>query len=236
MGDPYSSAPVASDGSSRRRSRCTRGHTPARVIPLSALLAIAIMTAACGVSSRDSAFPLERTPTKALDRCLEVRFMRSICPRRVPLASGRPSALSAGCLDSRGSLVALTSESCRTALWSLMGAPSGPAPIGHVVISASLDAWQCTWPHELRAPSPNDRLLTLRGRRAVSFGQVRWYGQSGQLVLAPPYFAGGGPMGDHLAFCFHKDGVDYAITIHSWRPFAQVVATLKSLVGSTLQR
>jgi len=61
-------------------------------------------------------------------------------------------------------------------------------------------------------------------------GQVRWYGQSGELVLAPPYFAGGGPVGDHLAFCFRADGVSHAITIHAWSPLVQVVATLKGMV------
>jgi hypothetical protein len=68
----------------------------------------------------------------------------------------------------------------------------------------------------------------------VSLGQVLWYGQSGQLVLAPPYFAGGGPVGNHLEFCFHADGINYAITIHSWSPLAEVVTTLKIMVRSAL--
>jgi hypothetical protein len=200
------------------------------------VLAGVLMLAACGGPSRDIALPLAPTPANARATCLKMAIMRAVCPRRVPLLRGGPAAVSAGCLDSRGSLVPLTSKRCRTALWSLMAAPPRPAPIGHIAISASLDAWQCTWPHELRSPSPSDRLLSPKRRRAVALGQVRWYGQSGQLVLAPPYFAGGGPMGDHLGFCFRADGINYAITLHSWAPLAKVIATLKRLVGSALSK
>jgi hypothetical protein len=186
--------------------------------------------------SRDIALPLAPAPATARATCLQMAIMRAVGPRRVPLLRGGPAAVSAGCLDSRGSLAPPTSKRCRTALWSLMAALPRPAPIGHIVISASRDAWQCTWPHELRSPSPNDRLLSPKRRRAVALGQVRWYGQSGQLVLAPPYFAGGGPVGDHLEFCFRADGINYAITLHSWAPLAQVSATLKRLVGSALSK
>lgn len=197
--------------------------------------ALVLMLSACGGASSGVALPLAPTPAHALATCLRIRLMRSVCPRRVPLLSDRPTAVEAGCLDSGGSLVPLASKRCRTALWSLEGAPPKPAPIGHVVISASLATWQCAWAHELRAASPSNRLLTEKRRYAVSLGQVRWYGQSGQLVLAPPYFAGGGPVGDHLEFCFRAAGVNYAITLHSWAPVAQVIATLKRLVGSALR-
>ncbi len=199
------------------------------------VLALALVLAACGGASPGVALPLAPTPAQALATCLKIRFMRSVCPRRVPLLSGRPTAVEKGCLDSGGSLVALASKRCRSALWGLEGAPPKPAPIGHLVILASLNTWQCTWPHEHRARAPNDRLLAQKRRHAVSLGQVRWYGQSGQLVLAPPYFAGGGAVGDHLAFCFRTAGVNYAITLHSWAPVTQVIATLKRLVGSALR-
>lgn len=78
----------------------------------------------------------------------------------------------------------------------------------------------------------DDALLSPTRRRAVLFGHVDWYWRSGALVLAPPYFAGGGPVGDHLEFCFDARGVYYAITIHAWAPLAQTVATLRQWVGS----
>jgi hypothetical protein len=117
-----------------------------------------------------------------------------------------------------------------------MAAAPKPAPIGHIVISASLDDSQCTWPKELRAHAASDGLLSPNRRRAVSLGQVQWYGQPGQLTLAPPFARGGGMVGDHLEFCFLANGVNYAITLHSWPPLAQVVATLKGLVGSALHK
>jgi hypothetical protein len=161
--------------------------------------------------------------------------MRPECPRRVPLVTGAPVEVDAGCLDSGGSLVPLTSGRCRSALWSVMGRPTNPAFPGHIVVSAAYDdSQQCAWPHEKRGNVADDALLGPKRRQAVSFGQVRWYGQAGQLVLAPPYFAGGGPAGDHLEFCFRTHGVGYAITLHSWSPLAQVVATLKLLVRSAL--
>jgi hypothetical protein len=197
---------------------------------------VALAIAACGESARDSALPLARTPANALATCLKITIMHDVCPRRVPLLRGRPAAVQAGCLGANGALVSITSKRCRTALWSLMGAPPRPAVTGHIVISASLDDWQCSSAHEVRASAPGDDLLNPNRKRAVSLGWLQWYGHSGELVLAPPYFAGGGPVGNHLEFCFRANSVNYAITLHSWPPLAQVVATLKSLVASALQK
>ena len=205
-----------------------------RVKRASSLLALALTITACGGSSRNSALPLAPTPTKALGACLKMSLMRGVCPPRVPMLSGHAVVLSAACLDLAGARVPLTSNRCRTAAWSLMGAPPRPAAIAHVVISASPSNWQCAWPHELRAHAAGDRLLNPNRRRAVSLGQVQWHGQSGQLVLAPPFARGGGVVGGHLEFCFRANRVNYAITLHAWPPLAQVVATLKSLVGSAL--
>ena len=197
-------------------------------------LALVLMLAACGGPSRDSALPLTPTPATALATCLKIGVMRAVCPRRVPLLRGGPVVLVAGCLDSAGALVPVTSKRCRSAGWSVMGDPPIPAFIGHIVISASFDDPQCDYPREVRGSVADDALLSRKRRQAVLFGHVRWYGQPGELVLAPPYFAGGGEVGDHLEFCFRADGIYYAITIHSWSPLAQVVATLKEWVRSTL--
>lgn len=228
---------------SASRGTCARW----RVTRLAVALPLALTIGACGGSSqgstrplapsRDSALPLAPTPAKALTTCLRITIMRGVCPRRVPLVSGSPAAIAAACFDSGGARVPLRSKQCRTAGWSLMGKPPKPAAIGHIVISASLDDRQCTWPHERRAHAVSNRLLNPNRRRAVSLGKVDWDRQSGQLVLAPPFSKGGGVVGDHLEFCFRTEDVNYAITLHaSWKPLAEVVATLKSLVGSALHR
>lgn len=200
----------------------------------SGLLALALLITACGAASRNSALPLAPTPANALGACLKMAPMHAVCPPRVPMLSDHPAVLSAACLDSAGARVPLTSKRCRTAAWSLMGTPPQPADIAHVVISASPADWQCTWPHEIRARAMSDRLLNPNRVRAVSLGPVQWYGQSGQLVLAPPFARGGGVVGGHLEFCFRASRVNYAITLHAWPRLAQVVATLKSLVGSAI--
>ena len=222
--------------SSTRSSGSSCGRILPRVKRAGSALALALIITACGGSSRDSAVPLAPTPANALAACLKMALMRAVCPPRVPMLSGHAVIVSASCLDSAGGRVPLTSKRCRAAGWSLEGAPPKPAPIAHVVISASPDNWQCAWPHELRAHAASDRLLNPNRRRAALLPPVQWYGQSGQLVLAPPFARGGGVLGGHLEFCFRANRVDYAITLHAWPPLAQVVATLKDLVGSALHR
>jgi hypothetical protein len=67
---------------------------------------------------------------------------------------------------------------------------------------------------------------------ALSFGEVRFGTKGGVLVLAPSYPLGG-MLGDHLIFYWKSGGVDYMVTLHSWEPFLQTVATLRALVIST---
>jgi hypothetical protein len=155
-------------------------------------LALALSITACGGSSQNGALPLAPTPTNALTACLKMTLMRPVCPPRVPMLSGHAAVLSAACFDAAGARVPLTSDRCRTAGWSLEGAPPKPAPIAHVVISASPSDWQCVWPRELRARAISDCLLNPDRTRAVSLGPVKWYGQSGSScsLLATPREAG----------------------------------------------
>jgi hypothetical protein len=140
----------------------------------------------------------------------------------------------------------------KTVVWTM--AP-GPPWFVHVDISASLDPLSkaFAWPHEEHAEHATDALLDPKRTRAISLGWVQWSGVRGQLVVAPPYNHGGGEVGDHLMFLFRTDGVSYAITLHAWTStfrftangvaeavilhrepsLPQVVATLKSVVGST---
>jgi hypothetical protein len=101
-----------------------------------------------------------------------------------------------------------------------------------------------------------DVLLNPKRTRAVSFGWVRWYGEYGELVLAPTNPGGGGEEAGHLIFYFTAGGVNYDISLHAWAPkeritgsgvrrvinapgtgpaLPHVIATLKAILGSALE-
>jgi hypothetical protein len=100
---------------------------------------------------------------------------------------------------------------------------------GHIVGARSL---LFRWP-KAREPTPLRNGLFARDRRSALFlGHVRFGRRSGTLVLAPSYPLGG-MVGDHLIFYWRTNGIDHMLTLHSWEPFLQVVATLRALVAST---
>ena len=86
------------------------------------------------------------------------------------------------------------------------------------------------WPHDQPQPIRNT-LLHPERQRPISLGSVRWGGHDGQLVLAPPLLYGG-EVGDHLIVHWKAAGIEHAITLHSWTPLGEAVATLKALVVS----
>jgi hypothetical protein len=124
----------------------------------------------------------------------------------------------------------------------------------HIEIEASLGSMGATsWPRG--AHSVTDALLSPRREHASSLGWVHWYGRYGQLVLEPVY-PFGGEWGGHLVFHFTAGRATYAITLHSWMPavrvrgagisrvitfesgssLPRVIATLRAMVGSALNR
>jgi hypothetical protein len=42
----------------------------------------------------------------------------------------------------------------------------------------------------------------------------------------------GGEMGDHLIFRWNAAGLNYAVSLHSWAPLREAVATLEVVVAS----
>jgi hypothetical protein len=89
------------------------------------------------------------------------------------------------------------------------------------------------WPWPQGRPQPlTDGLLNPKRTRPIQLGWVQWAGHHGQLVLAPPLNFGG-VVGDHLIFRFTARGINYAVTLHSWAPLAQALATLRDVVAST---
>jgi hypothetical protein len=163
----------------------------------------------------------------------------------------------AGCSDQNGAAAPIKSNACRAAFWSLeAGAPAGippDAPPGtpgkrisgawrtrppgyvHVLIYASPDPLghnvvPFAWPQGSAQPV-TDALLNPKRQLPISLGWVRWADHYGQLVLAPP-LAFGGMAGDHVIFRFSASGANYAVTVHSWAPLREAVATLRTVVAS----
>lgn len=139
--------------------------------------------------------------------------------------------------------------------------PRTPPPyLVHVDIGAAAGSAAVTVA-DLGRPQHVDRVTdTLlnqdRAPRAVSFGRVRWYGRSGELLLAGGGANGGGEEAGHVIFAFTAGGIGYDISLHAWASkeritvhgvayvitapqpgpaLPHVIATLKAIVGSTSQ-
>jgi hypothetical protein len=87
------------------------------------------------------------------------------------------------------------------------------------------------WPQGLPQRITN-ALLNPKRTRPIPLGWVQWADHHGQLVLAPPLNFGG-ELGDHLIFRFTSGPINYAVTLHSWAPLPEAVATLRAVVTST---
>jgi hypothetical protein len=162
----------------------------------------------------------------------------------------------AHCADERLRGVPTSSGTCRYQTWSLeVGAPAGlpsDAPPGmpgkrlgsgrtrppqyvHIVIYAARGPLEkklfpFAWPHG-QAQAIGNGLLRPKRRQPISLGSVRWAGLDGELVLAPPLLFGG-EVGDHLIFHWKAAGIEHAVSLHSWAPLREAVATLKAVVAS----
>jgi len=88
-------------------------------------------------------------------------------------------------------------------------------------VTASADRQQRVW----------DLQLDPKRTRPISLGRIRWAGHYGHLVLAPPLVFGG-EVGDRLVFHWEKGGVEHTVSLHSWAPLPEAVATLKAVVDS----
>jgi len=180
---------------------------------------------------------------------------RPVCPRQIPSAARPASGLNRGGVAAGGAIagcsgaktmnaVPITSYDCGLSEWQIQlssssrSAPQAPPAslrppwFVHVLLYASRvgNSLPFALPHG-QAHAITDALLKPKRTQPMSLGWVRWSGTYGQLVLAPGY-PRGGEAGDHLIFSFSAGGVSYAITLHSWAPLVQTVATLKSIVAS----
>jgi len=149
-----------------------------------------------------------------------------------------------------------SSGACRYQTWILeLGAPAGlpanaptstpgerlgagrtrPPEYLHIVIYAARGTvanrlFPFAWPHGPIA-AMRDTLLARRRTAPVPLGRVHWGGHEGQLVLAPPLVFGG-ELGDHLIYHWRGRGIEHVISLHSWAPVREAVATLRAVVDS----
>lgn len=160
------------------------------------------------------------------------------------------------CADSQTSAVPITSRACTEPSWILeVGAPAGlppDAPPGlpgkrlpaarrtrppqyvHIIIYAARGSlaprFPFAWPE---GPARRIRDSLLRPGRAepILLGSPVWSSRRGTLILAPPLISGG-ENGDHLIFRWSRGGVDHMVSMHSWAPLREAVATLRAVVRS----
>jgi hypothetical protein len=92
-------------------------------------------------------------------------------------------------------------------------------------------AFPFAYPRGGQTVKPKNGLFGRTRVRALFLGHVRWGRESGTLVLAPSY-PSGGEQGDHLIFRWRRGSTDYAVGLHAWEPFLQVVGTLNAIVAS----
>ncbi len=84
-------------------------------------------------------------------------------------------------------------------------------------------------PTERSKVVPISRAVNVNRSQPVSFGVRRWNARRGILYLAPPYIHGG-MLADHVVFQWRRSGRMYVISLHSWWPLPETVATLRAMV------
>lgn len=220
------------------------------------------------------------TPPAALTRCRRARLLRPICPRRVPASRPGPYILADGCGNEAG--ITIASQRCTLPAWSyqVVTPISGSAPSSritvwdgqrwiiptyaaltpppyqvHVLIQAQPVSTSVAESPTERPRRLSDVLLASARRRVADLGPVRWFGQSGRLLLEPTGASGGGEEAGHVVFMFRQYQIDYEISLHAWASRERIatgdrrreitdgqpgdalphaVATLKAVVGSAI--
>ena len=218
-----------------------------RLVLVWALIGAAV---ACGSDHGSGSRPrragpvaMRPTPRGALDLCRRLALVRPTCPRRVPIGryahARRPPGYKgvaaegaiAFCADRRTRAVPISSRACAEPSWILeVGAPAG----------LPLDA-----PPGL----PGKRLPEARRTRPPQYVHIIIYAARGSLASRFPFTWPDGParrLRDSLlrpkrrprprvrrrAFRWKRGGVDHMVSMHSWAPLRQAVATLKAVVVS----
>jgi hypothetical protein len=169
--------------------------------------------------------PLVTTPENVINKCLATRAVREVCPGQVPKTDERYRT---------------DAFSPRRGHRTFFAESSGPYPgitqknapprFAHINLQVGDLSKALPFPFRfqgrpVRLPQPIPRKRT----DPLFLGRFRWGERTGALVLAPS-FPTGGIEGDHLMFGWEQGGIDYAISLHAWKPLDECAATLKSIV------
>jgi hypothetical protein len=182
------------------------------------------------------------TPARAYRACFQQRLLRPACPRQVPAGLSGGRALLPGPPYERFELI--------HGVESTNPRDNKPPRFVHVVLAAgklidnahpipnppfgpSYGAFGFRWPTRLSPPKKlRDQLLQEPSHSALAVANVDWGAHRGDLVLAPGSHGGGGAWANHLIFLWHHGNVEYAVSLHSWTPIEETVATLREMVDS----
>jgi hypothetical protein len=162
----------------------------------------------------DGSVELVAMPPGAARRCRASRLVRPACPRLVPEAPYDE-------LPEVYVVQLIPGGPGGPELFNLQwGAESPGRPgrnrpprLSHVVVAAGTEG------------------EALQGIRARPLRDVDWSGRQGTLVRAAPY-PRGGLHGSHLVFRWQEGRREYAVSLHTWAPLAETVATLRAVVAS----
>jgi hypothetical protein len=169
--------------------------------------------------------PLRPIPAKASDRCTRLFGSMGLCPTSVPVTAG---PYSSQVIRAPGSPFA-TLDVASGAPYPRFTRRNRPPRFAHLVIEHSNGR-----PHREYLVRPVGSLppeLPEHRNKGLVVGRRTWSGRTGTLVLAPGYPLGGID-GDHLLFTWRSHGGSLTISLHVWKPVAEVQVALRRIVAS----
>jgi hypothetical protein len=182
--------------------------------------------------------PLVEAPPKVLARCTRFHDLRPACPRLLPALGAneyRASTFSAGpyrTITAEGGTLHTDPYSDRPPSFTHVVAQSG-------ALSVAFETF--LFPREGVIFSPVDGLMVSETRLALAskrlpegvfLGTAEWNGRIGTLVVVPPFDEVGSIHADHVVFRWGEAPVEYALSLHAWEPFSEVMPTLRAIVES----
>lgn len=170
------------------------------------------------------------TPWGPLRKCRSSPLLRRVCPRVIPRVPGWLT------YPRYGNPVDTTFGIEHGGEYPGKPELNRPPALVHVEIAAGRPgtnvASEWTAGENVR---PRNGLVRRARKNALSLGRARWGGRAGEILLGPP-FPAGGSLGNHLVFRWRERGLEYLVTLHAWEPLMETVKTLRAMVESLPRR
>lgn len=188
-----------------------------------------LVVTACGASEpvglgQSSASPLAPTPPKSLKKCERYPQLEPACPTKVPIIEDATWHRAHASNGGRNLWVFFAEWNVPHSGLTSKNAPPAFAHLNAIAGDVEMMA-------DFPVDSASERDPPKERSSALSFGERTWNGRTGELLLAPSY-PHGGMEGDHLAFRWTQEGVDFSLSLHAWDPLEETHATLKAIVES----